>query len=77
MSYQLQRGQNISLTRLATKSDFTFLESLDTMPGRYLDNANFFSVEDPAIIKDEELYDLLMQEYPEWVSLAKAKGLIR
>ncbi|MBM7656432.1 VWA domain-containing protein [Neobacillus cucumis] len=58
------------------QSDFTFLEKLDDLSGRYLDNANFFSVEDPKSIPDNELYDLLMQEYPEWVKSASTKGLI-
>ncbi|MED3552798.1 VWA domain-containing protein [Cytobacillus praedii] len=60
----------------AFRSDFTFLEELDNLSGRYLDNADFFSVEDPQHISDNELYDLLMTEYPEWVKAAAAKGLI-
>ncbi|MGM9949961.1 MAG: VWA domain-containing protein [Lysinibacillus sp.] len=58
------------------QSDFTFLEQLDDLPGRYIDNADFFSVKDPATVSDDELYDLLMQEYPEWVKTARTKGLI-
>lgn len=61
----------------AFQSDFTFLEELDNLSGRYLDNADFFSVEDPQHISDNELYDLLMKEYPEWVKAASAKGLIQ
>jgi hypothetical protein len=58
-------------------SDFSFLESLDTMGGRHVDNANFFSVEDPAVLSDDQLYDLMMAEYPGWVQLARPKGLLR
>ena len=47
------------------------------MSDRYIDNADFFSVEDPEIIADQELYDLLMTEYPGWVKLAKTKKLLR
>ena len=57
-------------------SDFTFLEKLDDMSDRYIDNANFFSVEDPETIADEKLYDLMMAEYPQWVKLAKTKSLL-
>ncbi|MBF0342716.1 MAG: VWA domain-containing protein [Nitrospirae bacterium] len=57
-------------------SDFAFLENLDTLSGRYVDNANFFSVEDPQHISDNELYDLLMAEYPAWLKLAKEKRLL-
>ena len=57
------------------QSDFTFLEQLDDLPDRYIDNADFFSVKDPVAVSDDELYDLLMQEYPEWVKTARTKGL--
>jgi len=63
--------------KAAFQSDFTFLEGLDTMEGRFIDNANFFSVEDPANIADESLYELLMAEYPEWVKKAKQQGLLK
>jgi stress response protein SCP2 len=58
------------------QSDFSFLEKLDNLTGRFIDNANFFSVEDPQAIADNELYDLLMGEYPSWVQQASSKGLI-
>ena len=57
-------------------SDFTFLEALDVLPERYIDNANFFSVEDPEEISDTELYDLLMAEYPQWLKLAHEKQML-
>lgn len=59
------------------QSDFSFLEELDNLTGRYIDNADFFSVEDPLLVSDNELYDLLMQEYPGWVRAASEKGLIQ
>lgn len=59
------------------QSDFAFLEQLDHLSGRYLDNANFFSVEDPLEVSDTELYDLLMTEYPGWVKNASQKGLVQ
>ena len=60
----------------ALASDFTFLEELDTLSGRFADNANFFSVADPEAIPDNELYELLMGEYPEWLKVARQKGLL-
>ncbi|WP_042461618.1 VWA domain-containing protein [Neobacillus dielmonensis] len=63
--------------RALFQSDFTFLEQLDNLTGRYIDNADFFSVEDPQAVSEQELYDLLMQEYPEWVKTASVKGLIQ
>ncbi|MDJ1183826.1 VWA domain-containing protein [Roseofilum casamattae] len=61
---------------LSGSSQFEFLESLDDLSGRYIDNADFFSVEDPAAIADEELYDLLMTEYPNWLKMARDRGLL-
>ena len=46
------------------------------MSDRYIDNADFFSLEDPESISDQQLYDLLMTEYPSWVKLAKTKQLL-
>jgi stress response protein SCP2 len=56
--------------------DFQFLEELDDMPGRFVDNADFFSVADPAALSDEQLYDLMMNEYPGWLQLARSRGLL-
>ena len=56
---------------------FAFLEELDDMPGRLIDNADFFSVATPDAPSDEQLYDLMINEYPSWLSKARQKGLIR
>ena len=58
-------------------SDFSFLEKLDEMSDRYVDNANFFSLEDPESISDDKLYNLLMTEYPGWVKLARNQHLLK
>lgn len=58
-------------------SDFPFLEKLDELGGRVIDNANFFSVSSPDEVSDAELYDLLMAEYPTWLKLAKQHGVLR
>ena len=57
-------------------SDFPFLEKLDELDGRLIDNANFFSVASPDEHSDGELYDLLMAEYPGWLKLAKQHGVL-
>ena len=57
-------------------SDFPFLESLDDLPGRLIDNANYFSVSSPDEHSDTDLYDLLMTEYPGWLKLASRHGLL-
>ncbi|NEO52730.1 MAG: VWA domain-containing protein [Okeania sp. SIO3B5] len=60
----------------ALATDFSFLEKLDEMKG-YTDNAAFFNVEDPESISDDELYDILMEEYPSWVKFAYSKQLLK
>lgn len=57
-------------------SDFPFLESLDKLPGRLIDNASYFSVSAPDEHSDAALYDLLMAEYPGWLKLAAGHGLL-
>ena len=57
-------------------SDFPFLEKLDELGGRLIDNANYFSVSSPDEHSDADLYDLLMTEYPGWLKLAKQHGLL-
>jgi stress response protein SCP2 len=60
----------------AGSQEFRFLEELDDMGGRFLDNADFFSVADPAQVSDDELFDLLMTEYPGWLAQARQRGLL-
>ena len=43
----------------------------------YTYNAAFFNVEDPESISDDELYDILMEEYPSWVKFAYSKQLLK
>jgi stress response protein SCP2 len=55
---------------------FEFLEKLDDLKNRTVDNADFFQVDNPATPSDEEMFDLLMQEYPQWLdAAAKARVL--
>ena len=57
-------------------SEFQFLNDLDNMSGRFIDNANFFQCNDIGNMTDYELYEKLMNEYPQWISEAKIKQLI-
>lgn len=56
--------------------DFYFLKKLDTMSGRFIDNANFLEIKNISRISDEQLYDMLLNEYPSWEKEARTKGLI-
>lgn len=55
---------------------FDFLEMLDTMEGRVVDNANFFAVEDPSLPTDEELYGMMFAEFPDWLRKARDLGIV-
>lgn len=60
---------------------FPFLERLDDLRGRYLDNADFFAVSEDELLgrsplPDDRLFDRLMQEYPGWLPQARTQGLL-
>jgi hypothetical protein len=55
---------------------FRFLSKLDDLDGRKIDNANFFKCQNITHIADDELYKLLMTEFPSWLKEAKQFNLI-
>ncbi|MDN3015205.1 VWA domain-containing protein [Paenibacillus sp. BSR1-1] len=57
-------------------SNFEVLEKLDSMEGRFVDNANFFHIKDIERTTDEELYNQLLNEFPFWLEEAKTKGIL-
>ncbi|WCK57063.1 VWA domain-containing protein (plasmid) [Aneurinibacillus sp. Ricciae_BoGa-3] len=59
------------------RESFQFLQKLDDLEGRYIDNADFFKIEDINSLSDERLYDMLMTEYPSWEKEARRVGLVR
>jgi stress response protein SCP2 len=59
-----------------SQSGFAFLNKLDTMSGRRVDNANFCHIEDLNKIKDDELYKKMLKEFPDWLRAAKQAGII-
>lgn len=58
-------------------SSFDFLESLDDMQGRYIDNADFLKISNVCNLSDEELYKALLGEFPEWLNAAKLNNIIK
>lgn len=56
---------------------FRFLQKLDDLSGREIDNADFFKVPNLDTVTDDQLYSLLMTEFPKWLPLAKGAGLLR
>ncbi|MED4452038.1 vWA domain-containing protein [Metabacillus fastidiosus] len=57
-------------------SNFDVLKKLDTMEGRFIDNANFFHLDEIETVSDEQLYNLLLNEFPSWLKEAKEKEII-
>ena len=57
-------------------SNFEVLEKLDTMEGRFVDNANFFHIKEIEKTTDEELFNQLLNEFPGWITEAKTKGIL-
>lgn len=57
-------------------SNYGVLENLDTMSGRYVDNANFFALDDFKSVPNEELYSRLLNEFPHWLAACKNNGMI-
>ncbi|MCM2392524.1 VWA domain-containing protein [Streptomyces albipurpureus] len=58
--------------------DLRFLRSLDTLTGRTIDNAGYFGAgQHPAKRPDADLYDRLMKEFPDWLTAARAAGVLR
>lgn len=54
-----------------------FLEKLDDLRGRKVDNASFFHARDPHTVSDTALYDGITHEYAGWLAAASAAGILR
>lgn len=57
-------------------SGYGILERLDNMSGRYVDNANFFALDDFKRVSNSELYSRLLNEFPQWLQKIKRKRMI-
>lgn len=59
------------------KTDFPFLEKLDDLKDRVVDNANYIAIDDLNAISDDKLYEELMEEYDLWIKSARSKGIVK
>ena len=55
---------------------YGILRKLDTMKGRYVDNANFFALDDFRKVSNSELYSRLLNEFPKWLDEIKRNGML-
>jgi stress response protein SCP2 len=58
-------------------SGYGVLQKLDTLPGRAVDNANFFALDDLHSVSEAELYERLLGEFPDWLVAARRAGVLR
>ena len=58
------------------KEDFPFLRKLDELSGQLIDDAGSVHVNDLDQIKDAELHDRLLNEFPRWLTKARGKGIL-
>lgn len=59
------------------RESMPFLEKLDDLDGRYIDNADYKPVGDVDKLTDVKLFDLILDEYPGWVTEERNRGQIR
>jgi stress response protein SCP2 len=57
-------------------SNYGILEKLDTFSDRRIDNSNFFAIDNFAAVKDEELYEQLLEEFKDWLEQVKIAGIL-
>lgn len=61
----------------ALAKDFSFFQRLDDLKdGSQIDNADFFNVAELSKLDDKALYQMMMDEYPEWLSVATKAGIL-
>lgn len=53
-----------------------FLEKLDDLDGRYIDNADYKPVGNVDALSDSQLFTMLLDEYPAWVAEERKRGQI-
>lgn len=70
------KGMFIQFIGIGSAS-FDYLQKLDDMSGRVLDNVDFFQVRNIDTMDSKELYSKLLTEFPSWVVQATQKWFIR
>jgi hypothetical protein len=58
-------------------NNIRFLEKLDDLRGRTVDNASFFHASNPHAVSDADLYDGITHEYAGWLAAATTAGVLR
>lgn len=63
---------------IGRENDFPFLQRLDELTGREVDNAGFFAVgvDEVKSMPDSTFYDKVMKEFPDWLRDARRAGIL-
>lgn len=59
------------------RENIPFLQKLDDLDGRCIDNADYKPVGNIDNLSDEELFNMILDEYPAWVVEQRRRGQIR
>lgn len=54
-----------------------FLQKLDDLDDRFVDNADYKHIGDVEAVSDKELFQILLDEYPEWIKSVKGLGILK
>lgn len=57
-------------------SNYGVLEKIDDLKGRVVDNCNFFALDHIKSVSDERLYELLLEEFPQWLQAIQQRGMV-
>jgi uncharacterized protein with von Willebrand factor type A (vWA) domain len=58
------------------REEIPFLQKLDDLTDRYIDNADYEHIVDVDKLSDVQLFNIVLKEYPEWVTEMKKRGKI-
>lgn len=59
------------------KQPMEFLEQLDTLEERFVDNAHYEPIGDVDLIGNAALFKKMLQEFPDWIRQVRSLGLIK
>lgn len=61
---------------IGNPSRFGYLKKLDDLSDRFIDNANFFPLNDIYSISTQQLYDRILKEFPKWLKEARKEKIL-
>lgn len=59
------------------REEMAFLQKLDDLTDRFVDNADYKAIGDVDKLTDAALFEAMLDEFPGWITEVRAKGLIK